>query len=363
MVEVLVVGLSARALSQSARAAGHLPLAADLFCDLDTQDAAERSVRIDCDLERGFEWAPLATALETLAAGREPVGIACGSGFEDRPDLLDRLAERWPLLGNVGDTVARVTNPAGLAELCERCRIPHPRWSSAPQGLGWLSKQVGGAGGSHVGSEGQGENRFWQERVDGEPVSALILANGDGAIVLGFSTQWSDPSPNAPFRYGGAARPAHLSPETEAALADAARKIAEAARLVGLNSVDFLVSAEGWHLIEVNPRPGATLDIFRPAVGSLFALHVEACRGRLPSSSVPAFAGAAAARIIYASRDVTRVPKFAWPDWAADRQPPGTALRVGAPVCTVLAEASTPAEARRLVEARGKTVAAALGAG
>lgn len=362
MAEVLVVGLSARALSQSARAGGYLPLAADLFCDLDTQEAAERSVRIECDLDRGLEWTPLAAALEGLADGRDPIGVACGSGFEDRPHLQHLLAERWPLLGNTGDAVALVSDPACLAELCERCRIPHPRWSRAPQGLGWLSKQVGGAGGAHVGSEGQGENRYWQDRVDGEPVSALILANGDGAIVLGFSTQWSDPSPNAPFRYGGAVRPAHLSPEIEAALADAARKIAEAVRLVGLNSVDFLVSAEGWHLIEVNPRPGATLDIFRPAVGSLFALHVDACRGKLPSS-LPAFAGAAAARIVYASRDVPRVPDFAWPDWTADRQPPGTALRVGAPVCTVLAEASTPAEARRLVEARGKTVAAALGAG
>src|SRR6185295_13434632 len=108
MAEVFVLGLSARALSQSARAAGYAPLAADLFCDLDTEEAAERSVRIEGDLERGIEWPPIIAALERVSAGGEPIGVVYGSGFEDRADLLDRMAERWPLLGNSGEAVACV---------------------------------------------------------------------------------------------------------------------------------------------------------------------------------------------------------------------------------------------------------------
>jgi predicted ATP-grasp superfamily ATP-dependent carboligase len=360
MAEVLVVGLSARALSQSARAAGYAPLAADLFRDLDTRAAAEACIRIESDLEQRLKWGPLITALETLAAGREPVGIVCGSGFEDRPGILDRLAERWPLLGNRGDVVARVKDPARLAGLCEVRGIPHPKWSQA-QRDGWLCKRVGGAGGSHItADEGRPGRRYWQERVGGSPASALVLGAGDRAMVLGLSEQWCDPSPSAPYRYGGAVRPALLSAEFAAALSEAAMAVAEAAGLRGLNSVDFLVRPDGWHLIDVNPRPGATLDVFRPAASSLFALHVEACGGRLPAQP-PAFDGAAAARIVYARRALASVPHFDWPEWTADRQPPETTLGAGDPVCTVLAEAETPAEARRLVDERGVEIAERLG--
>lgn len=357
-----MVGLSARALSQSARAGGYRPLAADFFCDLDTREAAEDCARIESSLDHGFEWPQLFEALKKLSAGKAPIGIVYGSGFEDRSDLLDRLAERWPLLGNSASAVRRVTEPETLAELCDQCSIPHPRWSYVPEGEGWLSKQVGGAGGSHIAPGDPKGVRYWQERVEGDPVSALVLADSRRALVLGLSSQWSDPWPDAPFRYGGAVRPADIPPATQASLVDAAQRVTEAAKLVGLNSVDFLVAEDDWHLIEINPRPGATLDIFRPAVGSLFALHVEACHGRMPPSA-PTFADASAARIVYAGRDLPRVPDFSWPDWSADRQPPGTEVRTGAPLCTVLADAATALEARQLVEARGASIADALSVG
>ena len=358
-----MVGLSARALSQSARLAGYAPLAADFFCDLDTQESAQKCQRVEGSLARGFEWEPLAQALDRLAVDREPEGVVCGSGFEDRPELLDRIAERWPLLGNSAAAVARVVDPATLAELCATLGIPHPRWSARPQNGGWLTKRAGGSGGSHVASRDQGtRGRHWQERVEGEPISALVPA-------MERRRWFSDPVRNGPdpltlFRptatVGGA--PVSMSPALAEALSDAARNVVAAAGLVGLNSVvDFPVGGDAWHLIEVNPRPGATMDIFRPAGESLFALHVEACRGRLPSRP-PAFEGGAAARIVYARRDVPKVPEFRWPDWTADRQPSGTSLQAGAPVCTVTAFAQTAAEARQLVEERGRVVAAALDA-
>lgn len=362
MDEILVVGLSARALAQSARAAGHRPLAADLFCDLDTQIIAERCERIAGDLEHGLRWAPLFRALEALADGNAPIGIVCGTGFEDRHEFLDRLADRWPLYGNKGSVVAGVKKPAELAALCRRLGIPHPAWADAPRSPNWLPKGRGGAGGSHVGTIAD-KKVYWQERIAGEAVSALVLGAGRRALVLGLSNQWTDPRPTAPYRYGGAARPAELKPDAERALADAARALSEEAGLVGLNSIDFLVGQEAWHLIEVNPRPGATLDIFRPADGSLFAAHMDACGGTLLPET-PKFKGpAAAACIAYASRAVSRVPEFDWPEWTADRQAPETSLEPGAPVCTVMAQAETLQEARQKVEERRLKILAALGAG
>jgi predicted ATP-grasp superfamily ATP-dependent carboligase len=369
MAELLVVGLSARALATAARRAGYAPLAADLFGDDDLQEVAAASIRIEGDLERGLERGPLLTALDTLAAGRAPIGILCGTGFEDRPRLLDEMGERWPLLGNDGGAVARAKDPAVLAEVCDRLAVSRPRWSEAPD-PGWLRKRRGGSGGSHVTAGDLGDREhsspqrkaeYWQEPVAGDPVSALVLAGGGEAMVLGLSAQWPDPGPGAPFRYGGAVRPALLPEAVVAALSDAAACVVQALRLVGLNSVDFLVAGTDWRLIEVNPRPGATLDIFEPDDDALLALHVKTCRGRLPERA-PRFSGAAAAAVVYARRDVARVPRIDWPVWAADRQPFGTRVAAAAPLCTVLARANAPGEARRLVDERAAAMRAAFGA-
>jgi predicted ATP-grasp superfamily ATP-dependent carboligase len=375
MAEILVAALSARALSSAVRRAGYAPLAADLFGDDDLRESAAASVRIDGDLESGLEREPLLDALDTLAAGRAPMGVLCGTGFEDRPWLLDELGERWPLLGNGSDAVARAKDPARLSEVCGRLAVPRPSWSETPR-RGWLRKRRGGSGGTHVvpAPSRTGEEpgasaipgtashlTYWQEPVEGEAVSALVLAGPGKAMVLGFSAQWADPAPHAPFRYGGAVRPAALQQDLEAALGEAAWRVVQALGLVGLNSVDLLVSGTTWRLIEVNPRPGATLDIFVPDDGALLTLHVEACRGVLPEGA-PEFAGAAAAAIVYARRDVACVPRIEWPGWTADRQPAGSAVAAGAPLCTVLGQAGEPDEARRLVNERADAIRAALGA-
>jgi len=256
--------------------------------------------------------------------------------------------------------VARAKDPLALAALCRDCGIPHPAVSldRPADAHGWLAKRRGGAGGRHVTSElgrGRGSAVYFQRRVAGTPVSALVLANGRDAMVLGFSRQWSAATAQQPFRYGGAVAPAALAPTTAAALADAARSAAVATPLVGLNSVDFLVDHDAVWLIEINPRPGATLDIFAPEQGSLFALHVDACRGVLPERP-PARSTARASAIVYAEHDIAFAPSVAWPEWTADRPPVGTAIGVGEPLCTVLADADTPDAATQLLARRSDLV-------
>ena len=59
----------------------------------------------------------------------------------------------------------------------------------------------------------------------------------------------------------GAARPSSRR-DREAAMAAAVERLTEAFGIKGLASADFLVDGENCHLLEINPRPGATLDIF-----------------------------------------------------------------------------------------------------
>jgi predicted ATP-grasp superfamily ATP-dependent carboligase len=354
---VLIAAISGRALAASARRGGYVPLVADFFGDEDTRALAERHVRLDTDIARGMVANELLDALEILATAHRPAGTVCGTGFEDRPELLARVSERWGLLGNSADTVTRIKDPLTFAALCHECGIPHPQTSLRPPAdpRGWLAKRRGGAGGTHVTPVSQGNGNddadYFQRRVEGTPVSALILADGRRGMVLGFSVQWSAPSPSHPFRYGGAARPAALAPRLAETMSTAVERLIAAVPLMGLNSADFLVDGDAFWLLEVNPRPGATLDIFEPADESLFALHVDAIRGRLPEH-VPVLSGAAASATVYAPHDIPSMPGIDWPDWAADRQNAGTQVSAGEPVCTVLARANEPSAAKALAEQR-----------
>jgi predicted ATP-grasp superfamily ATP-dependent carboligase len=357
---MLIAAASGRALAASARRAGYVPLVADFFGDQDTVAVADAHVRLP--QANGMDCEALLAAFETLARSRNPGGAVCGTGFEDRPNLLGKIAARWNLLGNSPDIVRRIKDPLAVAELCLRCGIPHPETSRLrPDNMaGWLTKRVGGAGGSHIrdaSPDAISDNFYFQRYVEGTPISALVLADGRRAMVLGFSLQWSAPTPRLAFRYGGAARPAPLTEEMIEAMTGAIQRIMTAVPLVGLNSADFLVTGDHFHLLEINPRPGATLDIFEPRDQSLFALHVMACRGRLPATP-PAYEGAAANAIVYADRDIPVMPAFDWPAWTADRPVTGSAVIAQAPLCTVFAAVSTMDEVRQLVQQRSAMILA-----
>jgi len=296
----------------------------------------------------------LEVAMLAVTKEYQPLGIVCGTGFEDRPELLEHLAQHGRIFGCGADTVRRVKDPEAFASLCGDCAVPHPEISRARpvDATGWLAKREGGAGGSHVVAAATRDavNFYYQRRVPGAPVSALFLANGKRALVLGFSSQWASPAPHQPHRYGGAIRPALLTENISNLLEGVVQKIARAIPLIGLCSADFLVEKDDFRLLEVNPRPGATLDIFEAPRSSLFALHMAACAGEL-ATHAPSLAGSSATAIAYGEHDM-HVPAFDWPEWTADRPHAGTLVREGEPLCTVHASATEHAEARALIAQR-----------
>lgn len=363
---VLIAAISGRALAQAARRSGYAPLVADLFGDDDTAAAARANVAVMGGVARGFALRPLLFALGRLAEGRQPLGLVYGSGFEDRPGMLAALDARFGLIGNPAAVVARVKDPVAFAGLCRELAIPHPEIATgAVPDLGdWLRKRSGASGGGHVqvaaGDRATGGRWYAQRRMAGTAVSVLFLADGRRTRLLGSSAQWTAPSAGSPYRYGGAARPARLADAIAGAVSVAIENLVAATGLRGLNSADLLVRDDGFDLLEINPRPGATLDVFHDPAGSVFDLHIAACRGELPAE-IPCFPGAEAAAVVYADRPVTVPRGFVWPEWTADRQPAGRAVAAGAPLCTVLAEAADAHAARVLVGLRANTIWAMTG--
>jgi predicted ATP-grasp superfamily ATP-dependent carboligase len=365
---VLIAAAACRALAASAVRAGYRPLVADYFGDQDTVATAGAHVRLENGLTHGMQDTEVMSALNELATGSSPIGVVWGTGFEDRPEILEQITQRWKLLGNPPGKVATAKDPIVVEEICDRCGIPHPEVSlDRPASLtGWLVKRRGGAGGSHVrpadGPSVGDAAIYFQRRHNGTAVSALVLADGRRASILGLSSQWTSPTIDRPFRYGGAAQPAMIGQEMAGLIGNAAVRVTSTLGLIGLNSIDFLIDDTAFWLLEINPRPGATVDLFeRDDAAPLFARHVAACNGMLMADP-PATHGATAAGIVYAARDIASVPDFDWPDWTADRPAMCTSVLTDQPLCTVLASAATPAKARVLLDQRIATIVAWTGA-
>jgi len=359
----LVAALSGRALAAAARRAGERALVLDLFADEDTRRCAERCIKLP-PAGPGFERRALLAAVDELAPSVR--GLVYGAGFEHDPPLLAALAKRVPLLGNAPETVAAVKDPRRLARLLARLGLPHPQIADAPPLSGqmdWLRKRAGGAGGSHVALVAgtmAAPGNYFQRRAPGRPLSALLAADGRAARVLGFSEQWAAPAADAPFRYGGCAGPVTLPPRLAGAIADACSALTVATGLVGLNSLDLLVEEERFHILEINPRPGATLDLFDGRAGlSLWRLHLDALRGRLPpAQTVPGPVRAAA--VLYAPSAIAIPRDMIWPRWTADRETRGNRVARDAPVCTVHAVAASVAAARAQLDRRSGQLLARL---
>ena len=362
---ILICALSGRALAQSARAAGFAPVVLDAFADLDTRGVAESWARVPVDRSWRLRRGALLAAARRLAP--PPTPLVWGSGFERVPGLLAELAAGRELLGNPPATVRALKDPGSWGDALDRLGIPYPeiRLDHPPERSGWLCKRTGAAGGGHVRSVAarrgpRGRGWYWQRWARGTPVSALVLGNGSAASVLAVGRQLRAPRPGRRFRFGGLVAPAAISALAHERLGQAALAIARSFRLEGLASVDALVAGDAVQVLEVNPRPGGSLDAYGAALGvDLFGLHVAACRGApLPDGLAPRMA--AGSLIVYAERGVAVPTSFAWPGWAADRPPPGSAIPAGAPVCTVLAQAVDPDAVAAALRERGRWVRAAL---
>ncbi len=351
----LIVATTGRALARSAWRSGRRVAVLDLFADHDTRGYATVCQRIpasDWDLD----------AAATVRAANEicPVSVplVTGSGFENQIALLDALARGRKLFGNSGEVVSTCKDPRHFFTLLDRLRIAHPETSlTLPENPGgWLAKKIGGSGGTHVRpariDETFSPDTYFQRSVGGVCASVLFLADGHHARVVGFNEIWSRSVGDTPFAYGGAINQVALGSTLRSRISIAVDALAGALGLVGLNGMDFIVDRDDYRVLEINPRPTATIDLHDDqAAGSLFDLHLRACAGTLPpalqiSNTVRAHA------IVYSPAGPLQTPRCAFPDWCSDVPAAAAGIATGMPVCTVHATGASVSEVKRLVSKR-----------
>ncbi|HEV2544703.1 MAG TPA: ATP-grasp domain-containing protein [Methylobacterium sp.] len=343
----------------------------DLFGDEDTLALAEAHRPLPGRFGAGTrDRASVLAGLDALSeqAGGA-LGVVLGSGFEGAPDLIAAIAARHRLLGAGAETVAALKDPFGFAALCQRLAIPHPAVSAGPvadRGA-WLLKRAGGCGGSHIRASAAGAlppSHYFQARMPGRAVALNFLSDGRRIEPLALTEQWQAPSPLRPFRYAGALAcgrdeaepvPARMAAE----IAEAALRLARATGLTGLASADCLVHGESWWLLEINPRPGATLDVLDRRPTPLLIQHFEAALGRMPAIEAKP-ADATGAEICYAARTCAAVPSVDWPAHVYDRPRAGSLVARDAPLCTVTASGPDAAAVKQELRARAGQVRALL---
>ena len=353
----------------AAAAAGYQVTALDVFADADTQRVAHASYSVKYD-HGHFDVADFERTLDKIDLS-DQIGFVYGSGFEAVPELLEMVVERMPLIGNTPIVVRNLKRPRQFFMLLDILKIPHPevsfkplRFGSKTSAAGWLYKQGGGSGGTHVRKAlplpgiAPEVGHYFQREVPGVPISLLFVADSRQVQVIGFNRQWLSPAFATPYRYGGAVSHADLPDEIKQQLMYAAQQLTNAVGLRGLNSLDAIMNEDQLWVLELNPRLSATFDLYQTDHCNLFELHLRACAGdssdwskmltQLPQR-------AKAHHIVYAPYDLVISDDINWPEWTADLPIPGSHIAAGNPVCTILAEGDSAESAQSLVLSRAKS--------
>jgi len=344
---VLIVGVTTRALAESASRAGYPCRSVDAFGDLD-QKSRVQNVGLSRDLGRPY------SAAAAVAIGRRSVTASAAyvGNLENHPAAVRRLALGRQLLGNTPATLVRARDPVAVAEVVRRAggRVPLTlgpgETRHASRGVQWLRKPRGGGGGSGV-KEWQPDaplrpHELLQERVEGVLASVAFVADGERAVLLGISRGLAgDPAFGARgHRYCGSLYPFSADRALLERMSAIAVAVTEAFGLVGLNGIDFVLREGEPYVLEINPRYSASMELIeRSGRLNVFEAHVAACGGALPSFDAAPLTEVLGKAIVYARRDVMVGDSGRWllRDDVRDVPFPGQRIRRGYPVCTVFA--------------------------
>lgn len=359
---LLIVACSARALAASAVRAGYRCVAVDHYGDLDLEALAPRHAPSGSPAVRCR-----ARALVNAALRVPSDSVVYGASLENHPELVERLASGRALLGNPAPVLRAVRDVDRIAAAAREAGVAVPRTlgpgseALAEPRRRWLRKRRASGGGVGITEWRPGlrlrRGEMLQSYVPGVAGSAVLVADGERCRLLGLTRQLvGDAAFGADgFRYCGSLLPFSQRERDLAAAATQVRRAAAALVAAygvrGLFGIDFVLRAGAVHLIEVNPRYTASMELLERAYGlPLFEWHVAGCRATLPDPlRLPSRRGVACGKaILFARRRVTLGDTRPWLSLGARDVPrPNTTIPARGPICSVFAEAKTLRECER----------------
>ena len=358
--ELILVGLSARVLAESAARGGIKATAIDLFADLDTREAAH-CIAVSSLLE-----GHLIAAIKHAFPGNSSPRLVYGSGIDTDPDLVRSLSQTVDLIGNPAGVLEIINSPDQFFALLDSLSIPYPESCfQKPMNPGdWVVKLAGTQGGTGVFSAIHnirgGAACYYQRRLLGPSLSVLFLANGQDAQVIGFNTQWNDGlDPSNPYRLSGIVNHAEITCEQKKQLGEYIAKLVKSASLVGLGSLDFMIEDGCCKVLEVNPRPSASMVLFDERYpAGLLNEHIRGVAGCLGPEVRQDGRALGGFQIVYADEAGMIGDSLVWPTWVKDRPAPGSRISIGDPLCTVTAKGDSIVAVRQLLAERWQQIGA-----
>jgi uncharacterized protein len=337
---MLIVATSARMLAKAAKTAGFKTMVIDICGDLDTRSFAEETQLIPSLAKEH-----LLPAVANLTERYHLEYVVYGSGFEPHADSLKILATEFVLLGNSPEVFDWLQDKRIFFSLLTTLQIPYPEISFDPPEDcgGWLVKPVQSEGGVGIRRYKAGLHSehavYWQKFQEGIPHSVLFLADGQLSKVVGFNRQWSmSSSESDEFVFAGIINHAEISEAQKNQVISWLDNLVPELALKGLNSLDFIQTETGIFVLEINPRPPASMQLYD---ADLFALHISASAGELTGKKIVQ-KGYAAYQVVYAKADTIIPADFFWPVCAADIPAESSIINAGQPICSIIAHGNEP---------------------
>lgn len=391
MVDLIALGMNTRPVVESLVRAGYSVAAADVFGDEDLRSAARPVVALSDD-EGAFDYdaGKLVALANGLATTTGCTNFLPTSGFDRNPKVLEGL--KGEVLGTPPEAMRQVKDVRALKAI----GVPLPRTvlvrdlhhiEEAAERIGFpcvIKPSVGSAGvgvrlvqrpdelptredDSASGCCGFPQNIppegfLVQEHVPGAPLSASFLADSERALLVGTNRQLlGEPWLGVDgYQFCGCLSPAPVPEQVHDELVALGSMLAARLGLCGSFGIDFAVRDGSVVVFEVNPRTQSTLDTLDRALDvSIGRLHVEACRGRLPDELPRPGTEVWGKAIVYARADGA-APELSD---VSDRPAPGTPLKQGEPVCTVLARGVSVEDALERLKGEAGRVYRTLGEG
>lgn len=287
MRDLLIVGASVRAASESARRAGFSVTAADLFADQDLQQIA------DCHRVTDYP-----AGLAKIRAQFSDRPVMYTGAIENYPAMVDRMADAGPLYGNSGNVLRAVRDPCRLRSCLQRAAIPQPRLletrpdtkvDTNADAVVWLRKLKKSAAGQHVAfleeqtfDESDASSPaevFYQEFIPGRPCSAAFVAVDGTVQMIGVTEMLVGATGfNATgFAYCGSITK-NTTPDESRMWLRIGQALVSEFGLNGVFGVDAICRVDGSVVpIEVNPRYTASMEVLELVdLVSIAGAHVHA---------------------------------------------------------------------------------------
>lgn len=344
---ILIVASSARLLAQFASNEGFLPLTIDCFADLDTMQVALESFKV-----KTLSVEHIKEAIFLLNKRYHISHIMYGSGLENHLSTLKYLEKNFTVVGNSFDVFSSIQDKRSFFLALKKKNIAYPetRFQPPKSHAGWLLKLLKGEGGlgikRYVSKLQNTGSSYWQKYCIGIPKSVLFIANGSEYKIIGFHKQYFTQIGDNDFIFSGVIN----QPEVNEAVVHRIKKILDSLvteySLKGINSLDFIEKNDQCHVLEINARPSASLNLYHT---DLFSQHINSCLLKGEIKKIIRLKNYQAYKIVFAETETKIGHQLIWPQWSRDIPHKGVIIKTGMPICSIIAGGKNKRQVERLL--------------